>query len=283
MSNITYFCSAQDNNSDLLTVTINTNKQNYGLYELVEITGMVYNGLTNESVKTKVLIHIYSKENLVYDISTVSDENGSYIDNGYYISESGYLNITVSAFFGESYETSSVIIQSTATETILDLIFTYPIQFILIFAALVYFVIMLIIVTRQHDICGIGEEDEKNKNEKIKVEKDNKRTSIPRWILRPRMFVVALFLLLSIFTISILCILFFTPTQIGVRSPMGLVQNTFEHFKFSDGSGGQVLVDSPQEGLLLLDILRNEKPVYYNAHHEMIMTGMEPIGEGEDD
>ncbi len=53
--------------------------------------------------------------------------------------------------------------------------------------------------------------------------------------------------------------------------------------QFSDGSGDQVLVDSPQEGLLLLDVLRNEKPVFYDAKHGIIMTGLEPVGEGEDD
>jgi len=53
--------------------------------------------------------------------------------------------------------------------------------------------------------------------------------------------------------------------------------------QFSDGSGDQVLVDSPQEGLLLLDVLRNEKPVFYDAQHGIIMTGLEPVGEGEDD
>jgi len=53
--------------------------------------------------------------------------------------------------------------------------------------------------------------------------------------------------------------------------------------QFSDGSGDQVLIDSPQEGLLLLDILRHEKPVLYDAQHGLVMTGLEPVGEGEDD
>ena len=39
---------------------------------------------------------------------------------------------------------------------------------------------------------------------------------------------------------------------------------------------------SPPKGLLL-DVLRNEKPVYYDTHHGMIMIGLEPVGEGEDD
>ena len=53
------------------------------------------------------------------------------------------------------------------------------------------------------------------------------------------------------------------------------------HLRFSGGGGGQVLVDSPQEGLLLLDVLRNEKPVYYDENNGMIMTGLESVGEGE--
>ncbi len=54
------------------------------------------------------------------------------------------------------------------------------------------------------------------------------------------------------------------------------------HFQFSDGSRGQAFLDSPQEGQLLLDVLRNEQPVYYDDAHDMIMTGLEPVGEGED-
>jgi hypothetical protein len=51
--------------------------------------------------------------------------------------------------------------------------------------------------------------------------------------------------------------------------------------KLSNGEGAQVLVDSAQEGLLLLDILRNEKPVYFDRDNDLIMTGLEPVGEGE--
>ncbi len=50
----------------------------------------------------------------------------------------------------------------------------------------------------------------------------------------------------------------------------------------ADGTGGQVELDSAQEGLLLLDLLRNEKPVFYDATDDLIMTGMEPVGEGEE-
>ena len=64
----------------------------------------------------------------------------------------------------------------------------------------------------------------------------------------------------------------------NARNNEGIVQ-----LQFADGSGDQVLADSPQEGLLLLDILRNEKPVLYDDENGIIMTGLEPIGEGEDD
>ena len=50
----------------------------------------------------------------------------------------------------------------------------------------------------------------------------------------------------------------------------------------ADGTGGAVELDSAQEGLLLLDVLRHEKPVYYDASHGLIMTGLEPVGEGEE-
>ncbi len=53
-------------------------------------------------------------------------------------------------------------------------------------------------------------------------------------------------------------------------------------FALADGTGGQVELDSAQEGLLLLDLLRNEKPVFYDAANDLIMTGMEPVGEGEE-
>ena len=51
--------------------------------------------------------------------------------------------------------------------------------------------------------------------------------------------------------------------------------------QLSNETRGHLLVDSPQEGLLLLDILRNESPVYYEEKNGMIMTGLELVGEGE--
>lgn len=49
----------------------------------------------------------------------------------------------------------------------------------------------------------------------------------------------------------------------------------------ADGSSGQVLLDSPAEGSLLLDVLRNEQPVYWDVEHELIMTGLEPASKGK--
>ena len=43
----------------------------------------------------------------------------------------------------------------------------------------------------------------------------------------------------------------------------------------------QLHVDSASEGLLLLDILRHEKPVY--VQNGVLLTGFEPVGEGSID
>lgn len=51
--------------------------------------------------------------------------------------------------------------------------------------------------------------------------------------------------------------------------------------KESDPNVVTLLLDTPQEGTLMIDILRNEKPVYYNTDSELIHTGFEPVGEGE--
>ena len=57
-------------------------------------------------------------------------------------------------------------------------------------------------------------------------------------------------------------------------------------FQFDDSVAGDstatLLLDSPQEGTFILDILRNESPVYYDDEHHLIMTGLEFTGEGED-
>ena len=43
----------------------------------------------------------------------------------------------------------------------------------------------------------------------------------------------------------------------------------------------QLHVDSASEGLLLMDILRHEKPVY--VQNSVLFTGFEPVGEGDVD
>ena len=53
------------------------------------------------------------------------------------------------------------------------------------------------------------------------------------------------------------------------------------HLIMEDGSGQHFNFHSTQEALLLLDILRNEKPVYYDYEHEIIATGFEKVGEEE--
>ena len=47
-----------------------------------------------------------------------------------------------------------------------------------------------------------------------------------------------------------------------------------------DGGMERLEVDSAAEALLLLDILRNEKPVYCQG--QVLLTGFEPVGEGEE-
>ncbi len=51
----------------------------------------------------------------------------------------------------------------------------------------------------------------------------------------------------------------------------------------ANGGGASLEPDSPQEALLLLDVLRHEKPVYYQSQNQLIMTGLEPVGEGDED
>lgn len=55
------------------------------------------------------------------------------------------------------------------------------------------------------------------------------------------------------------------------------------HLGLADGTGGSIPVDSPQEMSLLVDVLRNECPVYWDPEHSFLMTGHEPVGEGSQD
>ena len=55
------------------------------------------------------------------------------------------------------------------------------------------------------------------------------------------------------------------------------------HLGLADGSGGKIEVESAQEMSLLVDMLRNEAPVFWDPVHCFIMTGFEPVGEGSAD
>jgi hypothetical protein len=48
-----------------------------------------------------------------------------------------------------------------------------------------------------------------------------------------------------------------------------------------DGGSDSQSIESPQEMLLVLDILRNERPVSFHTDTKAIATGAEPVGEEE--
>lgn len=52
---------------------------------------------------------------------------------------------------------------------------------------------------------------------------------------------------------------------------------------FADETGKLFDTETPEEMMMLVDLLRNEKPIYYDIQHNFIMTGLEPVGEGEVD
>ena len=53
------------------------------------------------------------------------------------------------------------------------------------------------------------------------------------------------------------------------------------HLVLENGEGADIPIDSPQESMLMLDMLRNESPVYYDPNHQLLTCGMEGVGEGE--
>ncbi len=56
----------------------------------------------------------------------------------------------------------------------------------------------------------------------------------------------------------------------------------FQLDKQSKGeSTATLLLDSPQEGTLILDILRNEQPVYYDEENQILMTGLDFSGKSK--
>lgn len=48
-----------------------------------------------------------------------------------------------------------------------------------------------------------------------------------------------------------------------------------------DGSRVKLTSANPELTMLRLDVLRNEKPVFYNTSTGMLYTGEEEVGEGE--
>jgi hypothetical protein len=50
---------------------------------------------------------------------------------------------------------------------------------------------------------------------------------------------------------------------------------------FTDGSWDYYYDLDPQRALLLVDLLRNEKPVYWTEGPDVFWTGKEPVGEEE--
>lgn len=51
---------------------------------------------------------------------------------------------------------------------------------------------------------------------------------------------------------------------------------------YYDGGGADSIADlSIAEASYLIDLLRNEKPVYYDAALKRMSTSFEPVGEGE--
>ena len=55
------------------------------------------------------------------------------------------------------------------------------------------------------------------------------------------------------------------------------------HFGLADGTGASVPLDTPQEASMLIDVLRHESPVFWDGKHGLLLTGFEPVGEGEVD
>ncbi len=43
----------------------------------------------------------------------------------------------------------------------------------------------------------------------------------------------------------------------------------------------QIVLESPQEFLVMFDLLRHERPVYFSIKTGAISTGREPVGEAE--
>jgi len=53
--------------------------------------------------------------------------------------------------------------------------------------------------------------------------------------------------------------------------------------QFADETGKLFDTETPEEMMMLVDLLRNEKPIFYDSKYNLIMTGFEPVGEGNND
>ena len=57
----------------------------------------------------------------------------------------------------------------------------------------------------------------------------------------------------------------------ATRINLFFTDDTWTHYKNLD----------PPRACLLIDLLRNEKPVFWNKERDFLWTGREPVGEGE--
>jgi len=54
------------------------------------------------------------------------------------------------------------------------------------------------------------------------------------------------------------------------------------HLRKEDGTWGQpIIVSDPNEFSVIVDLLRNEKPIFHNEESNLLSTLREPVGEGE--
>lgn len=49
----------------------------------------------------------------------------------------------------------------------------------------------------------------------------------------------------------------------------------------SNNSGWAIGGQTPEEMMMLVDLLRNEKPIYFIDTTRLLVVGSEPVGEGE--
>ena len=54
------------------------------------------------------------------------------------------------------------------------------------------------------------------------------------------------------------------------------------HLALADGSGADIVIDSPAEASFMWNLLRTEDEVYYDARYDLITCGMEDVGSADD-